>query len=152
MVDVDAERIAAWNSDSLPFFEPGLFEIVAATRDGGSLPQVLHDSPDNAGKAEPIAANRIIRRPNLFFSTNISQAIEDADLIFICVNTPMKAKGDRKEGTRNQDSMEGVVQTIARAAKNDKIVVEKSTVPCKTANKIREIVSNHVYAGFKPAI
>ena len=58
----------------------------------------------------------------------------------------MKAKGGRKEGTTNLDSIEEVVQTIARVAKNDKIVVEKSTVPCRTANTIREIVSSHIYA------
>ena len=64
VVDVNEERIAAWNSDELPIFEPGLDEIVQGAR----------------GK-------------NLHFHTRVEDAIRDADIVFVCVGTPTKAAG-----------------------------------------------------------
>ena len=141
VVDVDKERIVAWNSDNLPFFEPGLCEIVAATRDGKRDSTSLRHRRSDEGKMRPVPTRDKSRQPNLFFSADILQAIEDADMIIICVNTPMNLKADRTGSTTNLDFIEAAARMIAKAAKSDKIVVEKSTVPHKTADLIREIVS-----------
>ena len=114
VVDVNPECIAAWQSDSLPIYEPGLYEIVCASR-----------------------------KNNLFFSTDIDQAIRDADLIFVCVNTPTKANGVGKGAAADLGFVEAATRNIAHVATSNKIVVEKSTVPCSTAQSIREIVSSY---------
>ena len=111
VVDVNPERIAAWQSDSLPIYEPGLYDIVRAAR-----------------------------KTNLFFSTDIDEAIKDADLIFVCVNTPTKANGIGKGAAADLGFVEAATRNIAEVASTDKIVVEKSTVPCSTAQSMREIV------------
>ena len=118
VVDLNASRIAAWNSETLPIFEPGLHEIVSITRDG---------TPD--------------RPPNLFFSLDIDKAIETAELIFLCVNTPTKTKGIGRGSAADLGFVENATRNIARVATTDKIVVEKSTVPWGTADTIRNIVS-----------
>ncbi len=111
VVDVNPDRIAAWQSDSLPVYEPGLYDIV-----------------------------RTARQTNLFFSTDIDKAILNADLIFVCVNTPTKADGIGKGAAADLGFVEAATRNIARVATSNKIVVEKSTVPCRTAQSIREIV------------
>jgi UDPglucose 6-dehydrogenase len=111
VVDVNPHRIAAWQSDSLPVYEPGLYDIV-----------------------------RTARQTNLFFSTDIDKAILNADLIFVCVNTPTKADGIGKGAAADLGFVEAATRNIARVAASNKIVVEKSTVPCRTAQSIREIV------------
>ncbi len=111
VVDVNPDRIAAWQSDSLPVYEPGLYDIV-----------------------------RTARQMNLFFSTDIDKAILNADLIFVCVNTPTKADGIGKGAAADLGFVEAATRNIARVATSNKIVVEKSTVPCRTAQSIREIV------------
>ena len=115
VVDVNADRIVAWQSDTLPIYEPGLSEIV-----------------------------RTARKTNLFFSTNIDKAILEADLIFVCVNTPTKANGIGKGAAADLGFVEAATRKIATVATSNKIVVEKSTVPCRTAQSIREIVSIHL--------
>lgn len=112
IVDLNADRIAAWNSDVLPIYEPGLGEVVRACR----------------GK-------------NLFFSTNVDKAIIDADLIFVSVNTPTKTKGVGAGYAADLGYVESATRHIAKVAQGDKIVVEKSTVPCRTAQSMRFIVS-----------
>lgn len=122
VVDVNADRINAWNSsdfDKLPIFEPGLNDIVRKTR----------------GK-------------NLFFSSDIDKAIEEADLIFISVNTPTKTYGKGKGQAADLKYVESCARHIARVAKNDKIVVEKSTIPVKTAQAIKNIL-DHADTGVK---
>ena len=126
VVDINPERIAAWQSDRLPIYEPGLYEIVSTARDG---------------KEKRHVPNGIVHRANLFFSTDIDKAITDADLVFVCVNTPTKASGIGKGAAADLRFIEAATRNIARVAKEDKIVVEKSTVPCRTAQSIREIVS-----------
>lgn len=111
-------RIAAWKSNSLPIYEPGLFEIVEVARDGTDG-----------------------REPNLHFSTEISQAIDEADLIFISVNTPTKTAGVGSGSASDLAYVESAARHIAEVATNDKIIVEKSTVPCGTAESLREIFS-----------
>ncbi|KAL8668215.1 MAG: hypothetical protein Q9202_000193 [Teloschistes flavicans] len=145
VVDINADRIAAWQSDELPIYEPGLYEVVRAARDGVSL------SPQDNGQDVPIMSLDAYgaRRPNLFFSTNIDQAIMNADLIFVCVNTPTKAHGIGKGSAADLDFVEAATRNIARVATQDKIVVEKSTVPCKTAQSIREILAANAHPGVR---
>ncbi|KAI9100541.1 UDP-glucose/GDP-mannose dehydrogenase family, NAD binding domain-containing protein [Phlyctochytrium arcticum] len=111
IVDLNADRIAAWNSDTLPIFEPGLDEIVFARR----------------GK-------------NLFFSSDVDQGILDADLIFVSVNTPTKKAGVGAGFAADLAYVEAATRRIARVATSSKIVVEKSTVPCRTAESMRAIL------------
>ncbi|KAL9586098.1 MAG: hypothetical protein Q9212_001136 [Teloschistes hypoglaucus] len=145
VVDINADRIAAWQSDELPIYEPGLYEVVRAARDGVS--PSLHDSDQDLHGLSPGAYGA--RRPNLFFSANIDQAIMNADLIFVCVNTPTKAHGIGKGSAADLDFVEAATRNIARVATQDKIVVEKSTVPCKTAQAIREILAANAHPGVR---
>ena len=118
VVDLNAKRVDAWNSSNLPIYEPGLFPIVQAARDG-----------------------RNGKKPNLHFSTDVKGAIHRADLIFLCVPTPTKYTGTGAGRAADLVYVEGATRMIAEAAEDDKIVVEKSTVPCRTAESIREILS-----------
>jgi UDPglucose 6-dehydrogenase len=116
VVDVNDSRINAWNSsnvDELPIYEPGLAEVVKEAR----------------GR-------------NLFFSTNVEQAIDEAEMIFISVNTPTKTYGVGKGMAADLKYIELCARQIAKIAKTDKIVVEKSTLPVRTASAIKEILTN----------
>lgn len=119
VVDLNVHRINAWKSDSLPIYEPGLHDIVRLPRDG-------------------IAGRRV---PNLFFSTDVDAAIREADLIFVSVNTPTKTTGSGAGRSLELSYVESAIRKIAEVAEDDKIVVEKSTVPCRTAESMREILS-----------
>ncbi|KAI7865770.1 UDP-glucose/GDP-mannose dehydrogenase family, NAD binding domain-containing protein [Spinellus fusiger] len=111
IVDINPERIAAWNSDTLPIYEPGLDEIVFERR----------------GK-------------NLFFSTDVDGTILEADLIFVSVNTPTKKAGLGAGMAADLAYVESATRRIAEIAQSPKIVVEKSTVPCRTAQSMRTIL------------
>src|SRR5690606_6805258 len=100
------------NLADLPIYEPGLPEIVNETR----------------GR-------------NLFFSTDIDRAIEEADMLFISVNTPTKTYGKGKGMAAELKYVESCARPIAAVAKSDKIVVEKSTIPVRTASSIKNILS-----------
>jgi UDPglucose 6-dehydrogenase len=116
VVDVNENRINAWNStndEELPIYEPGLAEVVKEAR----------------GR-------------NLFFSTNVEQAIDEAEMIFISVNTPTKTYGAGKGMAADLKYIELCARQIAKVAKTDKIVVEKSTLPVRTASAIKEILTN----------
>lgn len=116
VVDVNQERINAWNDsnlDLLPVYEPGLAEIIAKTRN-----------------------------VNLFFSTDVDQAIDDAEMIFISVNTPTKTYGAGKGMAADLKYIELCARQIARVATSPKIVVEKSTLPVRTASTIKTILKN----------
>jgi UDPglucose 6-dehydrogenase len=112
VVDINEARIAAWNSEELPVFEPGLLECVKSAR----------------GR-------------NLFFSTSVNESIEAADMIFISVNTPTKTYGIGAGRAADLRWVEACARQIAKVAKNDKIVVEKSTLPVRTAEAIRRIIA-----------
>lgn len=120
VVDLSEARIAAWKSPALPIYEPGLYEVVEVARDGTDG-----------------------RQPNFHFSTDISKAIDEADLIFIAVNTPTKTEGLGAGGASDLAYVESAARHIAEVATSDKIIVEKSTVPCGTADNIREILDAH---------
>lgn len=116
VVDINAQRIADWNDenlDNLPIFEPGLKEIVAEAR----------------GR-------------NLFFSTNVEKEIDRAEMIFISVNTPTKTYGKGKGMAADLKYIELCARQIAKVAKEDKIVVEKSTLPVRTAEALKFILDN----------
>ncbi|KAL9613247.1 MAG: hypothetical protein Q9167_002207 [Letrouitia subvulpina] len=144
VVDINSERIAAWQSKSLPIYEPGLSEIVHAVR-GSISPngESAVDLPDREGSSS-ITYNC---RPRLQFSTDIDKAIQEADMIFVCVNTPTKANGVGKGAAADLGFVEAATRTIAKVATKDKIVVEKSTVPCRTAQSIREILAANARPG-----
>ena len=110
VVDINEKRIAAWNSDKLPIYEPGLSELVTEARDR-----------------------------NLFFSTETERAIKEADIIFISVNTPTKTYGQGAHRAADLRYVESVSRTIAENAEEPKIVVEKSTIPVRTAEAIRAV-------------
>jgi len=111
VVDLNAERIAAWNSDELPIYEPGLLEVVAGSR----------------GR-------------NLFFSTDVEEHIADADIIFVSVGTPTKTYGMGAGRAADLCYIEGAARMIAKVAKGPKIIVEKSTIPVRTAEAMRTIL------------
>lgn len=113
VVDLNAERIAAWNSGDLPIYEPGLEEIVSQNRD-----------------------------KNLFFSTDVDEKIRAADVIFISVNTPTKDYGSGSGQAADLRFVESCARGIARAGGGDKVVVEKSTVPVRTAQMVKEILDS----------
>ncbi|XP_018021625.1 UDP-glucose 6-dehydrogenase isoform X2 [Hyalella azteca] len=110
VVDKNPIRIAQWNSDKLPIYEPGLQEIVMKCR----------------GK-------------NLFYSTNVEEGVVNADLIFISVNTPTKTYGAGKGRAADLTHVESCARIIAGCASGYKVVVEKSTVPVRAAASISEI-------------
>jgi UDPglucose 6-dehydrogenase len=114
VVDLNEKRIAEWNSDTLPVYEPGLDDIVRAAR----------------GR-------------NLFFSTDVKAAIVAADIIFVSVNTPTKTYGVGAGKAADLRYIESVARTIAEVATTPKIIVEKSTIPVRTATTIQEILGAH---------
>lgn len=115
-VDLNEARINAWNDEDLnqlPIYEPGLAEVVGEAR----------------GR-------------NLFFSTAVDKAIDEADMIFISVNTPTKTYGEGKGMAADLKYIELCARQIANVAKDDKIIVEKSTLPVKTAEALKSILVN----------
>ena len=134
VVDKDPKRIARWNSRHVPVHEPGLYDIVRSARDGTKATKLLIE--DKSGNCADLSA----RAPNLFFTTKIEDTIAEADLIFLAVNTPTKTYGIGAGQATNIAAFEGATRTIAQCAKSGAIIVEKSTVPCRTAQTIRETV------------
>lgn len=112
VVDINAERIRAWESDELPIFEPGLLSLVKQAR----------------GR-------------NLFFSTDVEGAIDRADVIFVSVNTPTKTFGEGAGRAADLQYWEKTARTIVRASRGNKIVVEKSTLPVRTAHAMERILN-----------
>lgn len=112
VVDMNTARIAAWNSDTLPIYEPGLDDVVKQTR----------------GK-------------NLHFSTDVAGGIKSADIVFVAVNTPTKTYGVGAGRAADLRFIESVARTIAEHANGPKIIVEKSTIPVKTAETIKDILA-----------
>jgi UDPglucose 6-dehydrogenase len=114
VVDSNAAKIAAWNSDALPIYEPGLPDLVKT------------------------AWGR-----NLFFSTDVEAAIAGAEIIFVSVNTPTKTFGEGAGRAADLQYWEKTARTIARVATSDKIIVEKSTLPVRTAAAMARILSHN---------
>ncbi len=113
VVDINPQRIAQWNSGRLPIYEPGLEEIVRGVRD-----------------------------KNLFFSTDIEKGIRECDIIFVSVNTPTKTFGAGAGMAADLQYWERTARQIREHAKSDKIIVEKSTLPVKTALAMERILTS----------
>ena len=116
VVDLNKQRILDWNDedlDKLPIYEPGLSTIVSENRN-----------------------------KNLFFSTDVDKAIQEADAIFISVNTPTKTYGVGKGMAADLKYIELCARQIAKVATSDKIIIEKSTLPVRTAEAISNILKN----------
>lgn len=111
VVDISAERIRQWNSDTIPIFEPGLDEIV-----------------------------KQVRGKNLFFSTDIEKGITNADIIFVSVNTPTKTFGEGAGMASDLQYWEKTAHEIVAFSRGDKIIVEKSTLPVRTAEAMERIL------------
>ena len=116
VVDNNLEKIKDWNGslDNIPVYEPGLAEIIEKVR----------------GK-------------NLFFSNDIKGAIEKSEMIFMAVNTPTKKEGEGAGMAADLRYVENCAKDIAKYSKSDKIVIEKSTLPVRTAEKIKEILEEN---------
>jgi len=114
VVDIDSTKIASWNSDSLPIYEPGLDEIVEGAR----------------GR-------------NLFFSTEIEKEIKQADIIFVSVNTPTKTFGSGAGMAADLQYWEKTAREIGQYAESPKIIVEKSTLPVRTALAMERILTSN---------
>ncbi|MEA2062735.1 MAG: UDP-glucose 6-dehydrogenase [Gemmatimonadota bacterium] len=112
VVDINTERIKAWQSDRLPIYEPGLLELVKQSR----------------GR-------------NMFFSTDIDGEIKKADIIFVSVNTPTKTFGEGAGMAADLQYWETTARNISEASESDKIIVEKSTLPVRTARAMERILS-----------
>ena len=112
VVDINEARIAAWNSDELPIYEPGLKEVVCEAR----------------GR-------------NLHFTTDVDGSIDKADIVFISVNTPTKTFGIGAGKAANLEFVEKCARQIALSSKGHKIVVEKSTLPVRTAEAVKRILN-----------
>ncbi|KAL2752021.1 hypothetical protein ACRALDRAFT_2114172 [Sodiomyces alcalophilus JCM 7366] len=136
VVDLNAERIAAWNSPHLPIHESGLPKIVRIARDGTNETTAFLPAMN---KTVNVAA----REPNLIFSTDVENGIRAADIVLICVNTPTKTYGIGAGFTADLSAVEGASETVAKYAKNGAVIVEKSTVPTGTARTIREILAQY---------
>jgi UDPglucose 6-dehydrogenase len=113
VVDLNQARIDAWNSDNLPIYEPGLDEVV-----------------------------REARGRNLTFSTQVDKAIDESDMIFISVNTPTKTFGIGAGRAANLEFIEKCARQIAKSSSSHKIVVEKSTLPVRTAEAVKRILTS----------
>ena len=114
VVDISEARIRAWQTDNLPIFEPGLPEVVRAAR----------------GR-------------NLFFSTDIAAAIRESEIIFVSVNTPTKTFGEGAGKAADLQYWEKVAREILKESESSKIVIEKSTLPVKTAQTMENILNGN---------
>ena len=119
VVDINPQRIAAWNSDQLPVYEPGLLEIV-----------------------------KECRSRNLTFTTDVTGSIRNADMVFISVNTPTKTFGVGAGRAANLEYVEKCARTIAEVSQGHKVVVEKSTLPVRTAEAVKTILASSSSASF----
>src|SRR5512133_70567 len=114
VVDINEAKIAAWQSDNLPIYEPGLDEVV-----------------------------RCSRGRNLFFSTEIDRNIAEADIIFVSVNTPTKTFGQGAGKAADLQYWEKTARQILEASSNSKVVVEESTLPVRTAEAMERILNSN---------
>tara|TARA_B100001250_G_scaffold414406_1_gene452584 strand:- start:1277 stop:2710 length:1434 start_codon:yes stop_codon:yes gene_type:complete len=116
VVDINKEKIDAWNGElnNLPVYEPGLSEIIEK-----------------------------VRGVNLFFTNDVDKSIKEAEMIFLAVNTPTKTSGEGKGYSADLTYVENSAKQIAKASISDKIVIEKSTLPVRTAEKVKEILESN---------
>ncbi|KAK7958068.1 Nucleotide sugar dehydrogenase [Apiospora saccharicola] len=162
VVDRDAQRIRRWNSKHLPIYEPGLGDIVRIARDG-SRECTFRNEPDkmdcsDVGSEDTASTSECesqceahragvtivaARQPNLFFSTEVAKCIGEADIVLVAVNTPTKSRGAGAGSATDMTSFEAVTGVVAQHARPGAIIVEKSTVPCRTAQLVQETMAVH---------
>jgi UDPglucose 6-dehydrogenase len=152
VVDRDVDRINAWKGRHLPIHEPGLVDVVRLARDGTREQRSISNSQAQAGaprytQSTPDTAFHAARQPNLFFSTACADTIATADMILISVNTPTKKRGVGAGRATDMTAVEGAVRDVAMNARPGTILVEKSTVPCKTGQLIKDILE-----AYRPAV
>lgn len=153
VVDRDATRIRRWNSLHPPIYEPGLHDIIRIARDGGRATKVSNEpTSDSEGSgAEEGEFELQERLPNLFFSTDIPKHVGEADIVLVAVNTPTKYRGVGAGSATDMTAFEAVTANVAQYAREGAIIVEKSTVPCRTAQLVADTVSQYAsnrYFGF----
>ncbi|KAK1624414.1 nucleotide sugar dehydrogenase [Colletotrichum phormii] len=152
IVDRDERRIRRWNSKHPPIYEPGLRDIVRVARDGTNA----YSQPNEPSKLDRCETSSSLssvtsdtsttvpsRQPNLFFSTDVSRCISEADVVLVAVNTPTKTRGHGAGSATDMAAFEAVTAEVARHARPGAIIVEKSTVPCRTAELVRETLAAH---------
>ncbi|KAF2768409.1 nucleotide sugar dehydrogenase [Teratosphaeria nubilosa] len=144
VVDRDQRRINAWKSRHLPIHEPGLTDVVRIARDGGAERR-RYTSQAHVGAVDGMSNERSeivepARMPNLFFSTACTETINQADMCLISVNTPTKLRGVGAGRATDMTAFEGACRDVAEHARAGTILVEKSTVPCKTGQLIKDIM------------
>lgn len=159
VVDRDPNRIAQWKTRHLPIFEPGLDSILRIARDGyksfsfsndPARPDSLDSMSSTTSASESECESQCgehrdevtvpARKQNLFFSTEVSKCIAEADIVLIAVNTPTKMRGIGGGRATDVTALEAVTREIAIHAKPGAVLVEKSTVPCRTAEIIQDTV------------
>lgn len=124
VLDRDPQRIKQWKSPHLPVHEPGLDHLVRVVRDGVEIDE--SDIPR--------------RQRNLYFTSDSARVIAKADIIFMAVNTPTKMFGVGAGCATNMAAFDGAMRDVAAHAKPGAIIVEKSTVPGGTADRVRKMV------------
>jgi UDPglucose 6-dehydrogenase len=157
VVDKDESRIRRWNSQHLPIYEPSLRDVVRIARDGSreftisSEAQCPHDSVTADGTAdcpkyhsEACPVQVPARTPNLVFTTKVAESISEADIVLIAVNTPTKTRGLGAGRATDMSAFEAVTAVVAQHAKPNAIIVEKSTVPCRTSELVNKVVSRPI--------
>jgi UDPglucose 6-dehydrogenase len=118
VVDRDEPRVRRWNSAHPPIYEPGLSDVLRVARDGSKE-----------------------RQPNLVFTTDLPTSVNEADVVLIAVNTPTKSHGRGAGEATDMAAFEAVTELVARHANPGTIIVEKSTVPCRTAKLVQDTAS-----------
>lgn len=159
IVDRDEGRIRRWNSHHLPIYEPGLGDIVRIARDGSREFSFVNE-PVRPGTSDNFSEGTTsssecgslcehhrgavttipARQPNLFFSTDVARCIGEADIVLVAVNTPTKSRGLGAGSATDMTAFEAVTGVVAQHARPGAIIVEKSTVPCRTAQLVKDTV------------
>ena len=162
VVDKDPNRIRRWNSQHPPIYEPGLNDILRVARDGSRECSIQNEPNTKSGASDGAselstsssecgsqcdgqkgAATTIAGRvPNLVFTTDVAKCISEADIVMIAVNTPTKYRGNGAGSATDMTAFEAVTSVVAQHARPGATIVEKSTVPCRTAQFVQETVSS----------
>ncbi|CAG9976075.1 unnamed protein product [Clonostachys byssicola] len=137
VVDRDVTRIRRWNSKHPPIYEPGLRDIVRVARDGGR--RIVFDSSEGVADKTEVG----VRPGNLFFTTDVGKSIGEADIVLVSVNTPTKYRGVGAGSATDMTAFEAVTGVVAQFAREGAIIVEKSTVPCRTAQLVADTLNMH---------
>lgn len=143
VVDRDQTRIRRWNSRHPPIYEPGLHDIVRVARDGARETTFSNEPTSDCDTSTPDDGETTIprRAGNLVFTTDVAKSIGEADIVLVAVNTPTKERGVGAGSATDMTAFEAVTGVVAQYAREGAIIVEKSTVPCRTAQLVAETVS-----------